>query len=46
MGLTQWAFSWWRRSDLTRGRNAEQAAGVLDTNRKREQGRFWSGFGG
>lgn len=44
--LTQWAFSWRRRSEQTRGRNAEQADGILDAERQREQGRFWFGSGG
>ena len=45
-GLTQWAFAWRRHSEASRGRNREQADGILDAERQREQGRFWSGFGG
>ena len=38
--VTQWAFSWRRHSEKTRGRSSEQADGIADAERQREQGRF------
>jgi hypothetical protein len=45
-GVTQWAWSSRRHAEQTRGRNREQSEAVTDAERRREQGRFWSGFGG
>ncbi|GGI46382.1 hypothetical protein BCL57_001263 [Agromyces flavus] len=45
-GITQWAFSSRRHSEKTRGRDVEQSDAIVESERRREQGRFWSGFGG
>ncbi|MRG59208.1 hypothetical protein GE115_04895 [Agromyces sp. CFH 90414] len=45
-GASQWFFSWRRHSEQVRARSREQADGIVDAERAREQGRYWSGFGG
>ncbi len=43
-GVTQWAFSLRRHSEKTRGRNREAADAMLETEKGKEKGRFWSSF--
>lgn len=44
-GVTQWAFSFRRRSEKTRGADREAADAMNDVERGKEQGRYWSDFG-
>ena len=43
-GVTQWAFSMRRHSEKTRGTNREAADAMIEAEKSKEQGRFWSGF--
>lgn len=43
-GVTQWIFSLRRRSEKTRGADPEVADAMLEAEKGKEQGRFWSGF--
>ena len=45
-GVTQWVFSLRRHSEKTRGADREAADAMNDVERGKEQGRYWSDFGG
>ncbi|MGW9631640.1 hypothetical protein ACWGST_13135 [Agromyces sp. NPDC055520] len=45
-GVTQWVFSFRRHSEKQRGADREAADAMIDVERGKEQGRYWSGFGG
>ncbi|MFF2277123.1 hypothetical protein [Agromyces sp. NPDC058126] len=44
--LPQWAFSLRRGSEKIRGRNREAADGMLEVERDKARGGFWTTFGG
>lgn len=40
--VTQWAFSLRRGAEKRRGQNSQEADGMLDVERGKAQGTFWS----
>jgi hypothetical protein len=43
-GVTQWASSFRRPSEKTRGIDREASDAMLEAEKGKEKGRFWSGF--
>lgn len=42
--VTQWAFSYRRSAEKMRGRNKDVADGIVDAERGKARGGFWSSF--